>query len=149
MPWLPVDFDPPARVDLPTGHHMRFLRESDVDIDYPAVMGSRESLWTKYSEAWGWPRADLTFEKDRDDLARHERETGTREAVTYAILVADESQLVGCCYVDPAESEESDAQISWWVTDEHLDAELERVLTDFIPDWVSTVWPFRAPSFGP
>jgi hypothetical protein len=41
--WLPDGFSHPQRLDLPTGHHLRPIREADVDIDYPAVMGSRES----------------------------------------------------------------------------------------------------------
>jgi hypothetical protein len=151
MAWLPESFEPPVRVDFPTGHHLRPLREDDVDIDYPAVMGSRDSLWEKFGAAWGWPRADLSYEKDRADLARHERETGTREAITYAIVVADESQLVGCCYVDPPEATDADAdaRIAWWLIDEYRDSNLERFLTDFMPQWIASAWPFAAPVFGP
>jgi hypothetical protein len=50
MPWLPADFAHPTRVQLDDGHHLRPIRESDVDIDYPAVMGSRERLWSLYGE---------------------------------------------------------------------------------------------------
>ena len=71
MTWIPDEFEPPSRVDLPTGHHLRPIRESDVDIDYPAVMGSQGRLWAKYGEAWGWPPASMTREEDREDLARH------------------------------------------------------------------------------
>jgi Ca2+-binding RTX toxin-like protein len=46
MTWLPEGFQRPERVDLPTGHHLRPIRETDVDLDYPAVMGSRERLWS-------------------------------------------------------------------------------------------------------
>ena len=41
MSWLPDGFIAPARLDLRTGHHLRPIREPDVDLDYPAVMGSR------------------------------------------------------------------------------------------------------------
>jgi hypothetical protein len=41
--WLPDGFSHPQRLDLPTGHHLRPIREADVDIDYPAGMGSRVS----------------------------------------------------------------------------------------------------------
>ena len=82
--WLPEGFAHPERVGLPTGHHLRPIQESDVGIDYPAVMGSRESLWAKYGEAWGWPPAHMSFEEDRRDLARHEAEMRDREAFNYA-----------------------------------------------------------------
>jgi hypothetical protein len=55
MSWLPEDFVHPEHVELPTGHHLRPIRESDVDIDYPAVMGSRETLWARFGGMWGWP----------------------------------------------------------------------------------------------
>jgi hypothetical protein len=45
-PWLPADFVHATRVDVPTGHHLRPIEARDVDIDYPAVMGSRARLWT-------------------------------------------------------------------------------------------------------
>ena len=34
-------------------------------------MGSRERLWAKYGEAWGWPAGGHVYEADREDLARH------------------------------------------------------------------------------
>jgi hypothetical protein len=74
MSWLAEDFVHPERVELPTGHHLRPIRESDVDIDYPAVMGSRERLWARFGGMWGWPPAGMTYEADRKDLARHEAE---------------------------------------------------------------------------
>jgi len=31
-------------------------------------MGSRERLWARYGEAWGWPPPTMTYEHDREDL---------------------------------------------------------------------------------
>ena len=62
MSWLAEDFVHPERVELPTGHHLRPIRESDVDIDYPAVMGSRERLWARFGGMCGWPPAGMTYE---------------------------------------------------------------------------------------
>jgi hypothetical protein len=83
MAWLSDDFEHPTRVDLPTGHHLRPIRESDVAIDYPAVMGSRERLWAKYGGTWGWPAATMSYEADRVDLAGHEREIAAHETFNY------------------------------------------------------------------
>jgi hypothetical protein len=104
LPWLPDDFRHPERVDLPTGHHLRPIREADVDIDYPAVMGSRERLWAKYGEAWGWPPATMSYDADKQDLARHEREIAAHESFNYAVLNGDETELLGCVYIDPPEA---------------------------------------------
>ena len=86
MAWLPDDFEHPPRVETDSGHHLRPIRETDVDLDFPAVMGSQERLFSIYGEAWGWPPPTMTFEADREDLARHEREIEAHESFNYALL---------------------------------------------------------------
>jgi hypothetical protein len=148
--WLPEGFEHPELVQLVCGAHLRPIRGSDVDIDYPAVMGSRERLWEKYGEAWGWPPADMTFEQDRDDLERHAREIAAHESFNYAVLDATESELLGCLYIDPpADGDDYDASVSWWVVDQCVGSQLEAELNEFAPRWVTTEWPFTNPRFGP
>jgi hypothetical protein len=148
--WLPEGFEPPERVELSTGHHLRPIRESDVAIDYPAVMGSRERLWEKYGEAWGWPPETMTFEQDREDLARHEREIAALETFNYAVLNEDETRLLGCVYVDPPEDGSSaEAVASWWVVDDEARGELERALDELVPAWLNDTWGFQAVEFTP
>ncbi len=147
MRWLPDGFAPPARVDLPTGHHLRPIRAADVDIDYPAVMGSRERLWARYGAVWGWPPATMTYEQDREDLAHHEAEIAARETFNYAVLDERETALLGCLYIDPPDDESppgTDAVASWWVVDDAVGSELERALDAFVPRWLREAWGFRA-----
>lgn len=152
MQWLADDFSHPERLDLVTGHHLRPIRESDVDIDYPAVMGSRQRLWAKYHEMWRWPPADMTYEADRKDLARHENEIAVHISFNYAVLNNDETELLGCVYIDPPDEhtpEGSDALVSWWVVDREVDGELERALAEVVPRWLVECWGFRAVHFAP
>ena len=150
--WLDPVFTPPARLDLATGDHLRPLRETDVEIDYPAVMGSRRRLWARYGQAWGWPRAAMSYEADRADLARHEAEFGAGEAFAYAILDEPETTMLGCLYVDPPESdapEGADAVVSWWVIDDAVGTALERTLEGALPRWMSEVWGFESVHYHP
>ncbi len=152
MAWLPDDFEHPRRVELRTGHHLRPIRADDVDIDYPAVMGSRERLWAKYGRAWGWPPASMTYEQDRADLAHHEAEIAAHETFNYAVLDERETALLGCVYIDPSEQgspAHSDAVVSWWVIDQALGTELEHALEDFVPRWLAEVWEFAAVRYFP
>ncbi len=152
MAWLRDGFVHPERVELETGHHLRPIRESDVDIDYPAVMGSRERLWTKYGEAWGWPPATMTPEQDRDDLAHHEAEIAARETFNYAILDEPESELLGCVYIDPpgpGSPSGTDAVVSWWVVDRMVGSDLDHVLGEFVPRWLDETWGFVAAEYSP
>ena len=152
MAWLPEDFSHPERIELPTGHHLRPIREDDVDLDYPAVMGSRERLWAKYGKAWRWPPATMTYDEDKRDLARHERENAAQEAFCYAVFNQDATALLGCVYIDPPgehSPSNTDAMVSWWVVDEAVGTDLERALAEFVPRWLSETWGFRRPAFTP
>lgn len=144
--WLPADFEHPDQTALPTRHHLRPIRESDAAIDYPAVMGSRDHLWAMFGAPWGWPPESLTFEEDKAELARHEREILEHLSFNYAVLDAAESRLLGCVYIDPPERIGADADISWWlVTD--ADPVLEATLRAFVPEWIANEWPFTSPRF--
>lgn len=152
MSWLTEGFVHPERVELATGHHLRPIRESDVDIDYPAVMGSRERLWEKYGQAWGWPPASMTLEEDRQDLAHHEAEIAAHGSFNYAIFDDSEHELLGCLYIDPPDSRSApgvDAVVSWWVVDRLVDSDLDRALSEFVPRWLADAWGFQAVDYSP
>jgi RimJ/RimL family protein N-acetyltransferase len=147
VPWLPEDFTHPTRVELPTGHHLRPIRASDVDLDMPAVMGSRERLWSIYGEAWGWPPATMTHEQDREDLAHHEAEIEAHESFNYALFDRDETALLGCVYIDPTDKPGADADISWWVVDELVGSDVELALDELVPRWIAAEWPLERPRY--
>jgi hypothetical protein len=147
MPWISDNLTPPARVELPTGHHLRPIRADDVELDYPAVMGSRQRLWERFGPAWDWPPATMTFEEDRADLARHEAEMIERTSFNYAVFDANETELLGCVYIDPPEDGSppgTDAVSSWWVVDRWADGPLVKALDVFVPEWLREVWGFRS-----
>ena len=152
MSWLAADFEHPDRVEFHPGYHLRPIRESDVELDYPAVMGSRERLWEKYGEMWGWPRATMSYEADRRDLARHESEIARHETFNYAVMNDDETALLGCVYIDPPDTSSpagSDALASWWLVDELAGSALERALDQFVPRWLTDRWGFRSVHYAP
>jgi hypothetical protein len=148
--WLPDGFEHPERVELDCGAHLRPIRAADAEIDYPAVMGSRARLWEKYGNAWGWPPNEMTLEQDREDLAHHEREIASHESFNYAVLNRDESELLGCVYIDPPDAARGcDAVVSWWTVDACIGTRLEAELDEFVPRWLTTSWPFPNPCFHP
>ncbi len=136
--WLPDDFVHPLRVDVGTaGHHLRPITEADTPIDYPAVMGSQPRLWTLFGAMWGWPTPDMTYEHDRADLARHEREIEAHQSFNYALLDAEEAALLGCIYIDPPGDDEVDGGcvglVSWWVVDELVGSPVAAALDLLVP----------------
>lgn len=145
MDWLPPSFVAPARLDLPTGHHLRPIRADDLDLDYPAVMGSQPRLWARFGSAWGWPTHDMTREQDRVDLERHADEMTRNESFNFAIFDADETALLGCVYVDPPEADGTDAEVTWWVVDAEVGGPLEAAVVPAVTDWLATSWPLTRP----
>ena len=145
--WLPPGWQHPERVTLDTGHHLRPIRATDVDLDMKAVMGSQERLWSIYGDTWGWPPATMTAEQDREDLAHHEADMQRRVSFNYALFDAGETELLGCVYIDPPEAPETDAEISWWVVDWLVDGPIERALNALVPQWIARDWPFTKTNF--
>ena len=107
-------------------------------------MGSRESLWARYGLDLGLAARDHDRGAGhRTDLARHEREIAAHISFNYALFNEDETALFGCVYVDP--TEQQDAEISWWVVDDLADSDVAHALDEFVPAWIASAWPFRAP----
>ena len=70
----------------------------------------------------------------------------------YAVLDDDETELLGCVYIDPPEEhapDGADALVSWWVVDREAGGELERELDEVVPRWLGKRWGFRAVHFAP
>ena len=112
--------------------------------DYDAVMTSRDHLWRRFGEVWGWPAADLTLEQDLIDLAWHQKEFQTQSSFAYSVLNLEESQVLGCVYVYPSKLHELDAEIWFWIRQGELVNNLEQELYCFITSWLNISWPFNA-----
>ncbi|QNN54625.1 GNAT family N-acetyltransferase [Nocardioides mesophilus] len=145
--WLPGDFVHPKRVELPSGQHLRPIRADDTELDLVAVMGSRERLWSMYGEAWGWPPATMTAEQDREDLQHHADEMERNESFNYALFDEQESELLGCVYIEPTDKPGADADVMWWVVDPLVGSEVEQALDDLVPLWIASDWPFEQPRY--
>ena len=144
-PWLHDGFVAPDHLELPSGHHLRQIMPSDVDLDYDAVMSSQPRLWQLFGRAWRWPPPDMTKEQDLADLERHDVEMKGNVSFNYAIFDREEAQLLGCVYIDPPQDDDAEADVAWWVVDGMTGTALEDALRDEIPRWLREEWPFDRP----
>lgn len=139
-------FDPPSppqtdRIALDVlGPHV-------VEIDYEAIMGSRERLrrelqWGNPESGRVWPPDDFTLEENREDLARHLGEFERREAFAYTVLDPARERCVGCIYIEP-EGSPVETRLAFWVIDAELEHGLERHLLETVLGWIETSWPFE------
>ncbi|MEP7060952.1 MAG: GNAT family N-acetyltransferase [Betaproteobacteria bacterium] len=147
MPFLPRNFVVPARIDTER-FVMRSITIHDAFKDYDAVMSSREHLWSRFGEIWGWPAEDMTIEHNIVDLGWHQKEFKLRSSFDYALMTPDESQLLGCVYIDPPSEEGTDAEVWFWARSSEVPRGLEVFLGAFLPQWLSTAWPFAIVSIN-
>src|SRR5262245_21259344 len=128
---------------------LRPLRATDVELDYEAVMASREQL-----RRWGqsdWPADDFSLEENLADLERHEREHRDRVAFTFTVLDPTATRCLGCVYIRPPEdwmaahfSKEAWAgTVAFWVRTEEVATELDRHLLATLREWFRKDWAFE------
>lgn len=133
---------------------LRPIRASDAELDYEAVMESREflRLWEQSS----WPEDDFTVDANRDDLAKLEQRHADGESFTYTVLDPTETRCLGCVYIVPTDarmfsrSEISsadgdrwstyEAAVYLWVRGSRLADGLDRRLLDALGPWLERDW---------
>ena len=123
---------------------LRPLRVSDVEIDYAAVMDSKDMLHIMSQSSW--PSDDFTVDMNRRDLERHEKEHDERTAFTYTVLDPTERTCLGCVYVNhlkegPMKGDHV-AMLRFWVRQTYLEGDLDRRLLESLIDWFRNEWAF-------
>ncbi len=89
----------------------------------------------------------MTFEEDRIDLLRHEKEIAAHQSFNYALMDDGETAILGCVYIDPPERTGCDGEVCWWVVDGLVGGEVERALDASVPQWIAAEWPFQHPRY--
>ena len=145
--WLPIDWRHPTNALLPTGHHLRPIGPHDASMAVEALRGSREHLRQTYGKGRAWPLTAMAGPQDREELRRNEDDTVAHRSFHYALFDLDETELIGCVYIDPTDKPGADADISWWVRDEYVGMVVERALDEWVPIWIKKCWPLHAPRF--
>jgi len=142
--FVPDDFEVPASLETDR-FRLRMLSVDDVEKDYEAVIESRELLHTMFGGPW--PRLGFTLEENLSDLERHQQEFLSRKAFAYTVVSLDETKILGCVYINPPETADSDAVVVMWVRQTEYDKRLDEILFNGVRDWISSIWPFRMVSY--
>ena len=121
--------------------HFEVLGPEFSKLDYEAVMSSKERLRHVFAENSKWPETDMSFESNKNDLIRHEKEFKEREAFAYAVLNSTKSRYIGCIYINPTDHLNYDCEVYLWVKDSKV--ELDDILFSTVKDWLNKDWPFK------
>jgi len=109
-PFVPIDFEVPDTLENEY-FRIRMLSVNDVVKDYDAVMTSLTHLQKMFLPIWDWPTSDMSFEQDSIDLEWHQKEFQMRSSFAYTVVKHDESQVLGCLYINPSTKANFDAEI--------------------------------------
>ncbi len=140
-PFVPDDFQVPEVLQTEK-FRIRMLKITDIITDYDAVMSSVDHLQGVFGGGHNWPKG-LTLEMDLVDLGWHHREFMIRSSFAYTVMSLDETQSLGCVYINPSKSLEADADVYLWVRKSEYDKGLDPILFDVVQEWVSNSWPFK------
>ncbi len=154
MAFYPADAPVPA--ELRTDEFLlRMLRATDVELDYEAVMASKDIL--RLRSRGRWPRDGFTPEENLADLRMHEAEFHARESFAYTVMNPSETDCLGCVYIYPLEEllrrsgvtkEEistvgsHEAEASFWTRQDRIADDLDRRLLATILPWLRNSFAF-------
>lgn len=144
MALVPASFVVPEVLETPD-FRIRKLTFRDATLDYRAVMANIDLI--RGTRGGDWPTPDLTFEDDQIDLAWHQREFEHRTSFAYTVMSLDETECLGCVYLDPPgqrshDSQNADVDVSFWVVQAAYDRGLYAALFATLQRWLAQ-WPFR------
>jgi len=141
--FVPKDFKIPQQLETDR-LRLRILEVSDVVKDYDAVMTSVEHLLktTPFGPGQKWPKG-LTLEQNLIDLGWHQKESQMRTSFAYTVMNLDESECLGCIYIDPTVKLGYDAKVFLWVRQSQIELGLDEYLFKTVKKWMAEKWPFK------
>jgi hypothetical protein len=163
MSWWRMNFRE-LEITAPAGlttddYLLRPIVAADAELDYEAVMESREFL--RQWEQSTWPEDDFTVDANRDDMVKLEQRHADGESFAYTVMNLDQTECLGCVYVFSPEASwfsgadvtavgtnqwsDCDAMIYFWVRKSKLADGMDRSLLDTLVTWFERDWSFVAP----
>jgi hypothetical protein len=136
---VPDDYAIPAGLEHER-FRLRMLTIDDVVKDFDAVCDR--------VGADGSPKPPFvsTVAENLVDLGWHQKEFELRRSFAYTVVAPDESQVLGCVYINPSETH--DARVWMWVRRSAWEEGLDPLLEEALRDWLMRDWPFETVDWG-
>ena len=145
LPFVPIDFEPPTSL-VSELFRLEPLGPQHNEDDYEAWSSSIEHIRATPGYPDGrWPRP-MTLEENRADLERHARDFANRAGFTYTVLDPSDRDVIGCVYIYPDKTGESDAEVMSWVRASR--ASSDAALRALVSGWLEAAWPFERVSYA-
>ncbi len=148
------DFQPPPGFQT-DDFLVRALTTADAELDYRAVMSSKEFL--RVWEGTGWPEDDFTVEANLQDMQKMVDRHNDRHSFGYTVMNLTETECLGCVYIFPTdvnwmskthvaalgddEWASYDTGLSFWTRTSLHAGGLDQRLLDAVSSWLENDWP--------
>lgn len=137
---------------------LRPIEPGDTEMDYAAVMDTRESLrrWRQST----WPEDDFTVEANRRDVITMVERHAAHRAFNYTLLDPEGNSCLGCVYVFPTDAtflakaevtplgeeewEDVGAVVYFWVRASRIVTGMDDRLLAALRRWFTDTWKLRA-----
>jgi hypothetical protein len=131
---VPDGFEVPAGLEHER-FRLRMLTVDDVVKDFDALC--------ERVDAAGRPQPPFvpTVAQNLVDLGWHQKEFELRRSFAYTVVAPDESQVLGCVYLNPSATHA--ARVWMWVRRSAWEDGLDPVLEAAVRDWLERDWPFE------
>jgi hypothetical protein len=136
---VPDDFHIPAGIEHER-FRLRMLSIDDVVKDFDAICDRVDS------EGSPQPPFVSTVADNLVDLGWHQKEFELRRSFAYTVVAPDESQVLGCVYLNPSETH--DVRVRMWVRRSAWEQGLDPLVESALRDWLSREWPFQDIDWG-
>ena len=136
---VPDDFAVPATLEHEQ-FRLRMLTVDDVVKDFDAICDRVDR------NGESKPPFVMTVAEDLVDLGWHQREFKMRRSFAYTLVAPDESQVLGCAYINPSETH--DARVWMWVRRGAWEKGLDPIVEAALREWLERVWPFKRIDWG-
>ena len=144
-PFVPPEFVPPLSLETEQ-FRLEPLGPQHNEPDYAAWSSSVEHIHaTPGWETSNWPD-DRDLAKNLEDLQGHADDFASRTGFTYTVLDPQSRDVIGCLYIYPDKSGETDAKVLSWVRASR--AELDEPLWSAVSEWLAADWPFERVTYA-
>ena len=114
--FVPVDFDPPTS-HATNQFRLEPLGPQHNEADHAAWMSSIEHIRSTpgYPDGQWPPLNGMTLEENLSDLRRHADDFTRGAGYTFTVLDPTDNDVIGCVYLYPSASADSDVTVQSWV----------------------------------
>jgi len=140
--FVPAGFDPPTSL-VTDQFRLEPLGPQHNHADHAAWTSSIEDIRSTpgYPDGNWPPPTGMTPEENLTDLRRHADDFTSAAGFTFTVLEPADNDVIGCVYLYPSASQESDVTVQSWVRADR--ANLDGPLADAVARWLTVDWPWE------